>query len=230
MKALVLSALLGLSLWTVPGSAANFSYSGTFASDSDVAFFNFTLAAPTPGVQFYTTSYAGTGGFQPILSLFLADGTGMNPAQVGPCAGPLVLDVPTGICGDVYYPTTLSFPGGVWAAGTYIVALTQNGNGALGNLGDGFFVPDVLGLTSGSNYTCQEGAPGYQGTPGIFPTSDPFCDPLNPIQRNGTWALTIEGVDSSSLGQTPSETPEPSTWAITAIGLVSVAARRFRKG
>ncbi len=220
-----LGLLLGMSvLAALPGNAATFNFSGTFNSDTDVAFFTFTLLADTPGTQLFTTSYAGTGGFEPYLSLYLGDGTQMNPAQPGPCQPPLVVDIPTGICGDVYYPTTLSFPGGVWGAGTYIVALTLYGNGGIGNLGDGFFVTDVLGQPAGTNFSCTES---YQGIPDPFSPTDPFCSLSIPgVQRNGTWALQIDGVDSA---QQLTATPEPGTWAITLVGLASLAARRFRK-
>src|SRR5260370_33376858 len=123
--------------------ADNFSFIGTFAYDTDVEIFHFTLANPTAGVTLRTWSYSGgvdadgntipAGGFQPILDVYMADGTQMNPGTAGPCTSPttgnplsdLLPDPATGACSDVYYPTTKSFPGCVWAAWHYSVALTE---------------------------------------------------------------------------------------------------------
>src|SRR3954454_16084961 len=133
--------------------AANISFTGSFTNDTDVQLFSFTVANPTGGVAFRTWSYtggtnsAGTpilgGGFEPVLSLFDSDGNAMNPGPSGPCTGntgnPLTTLAPdpiTGGCGDVYYPTTLSFPGGIWMPGTYTLAISMYSNPAAGNLSD----------------------------------------------------------------------------------------------
>ena len=166
-----------------------------------------------------------SGGFDPILSLFESDGTGMNPGVPGPCQGPMNVDPNTSMCGDVYYPTTLSFPGGMWLAGTYTVALTENPNSSLGNLSDGFFDQQVLGYGPGTNFTCQVGPTGFQGDPSTFPVTDPFCSEWAPVERNGSWAVDILNVDSASqLG-----TPEPGTCALTILGLGLAALAGYRR-
>ena len=175
------AALTVLLLFGPPGRASNISFTGTFTHDTDLQFFTFTLLNPTPGVTLRTWSYSGgtnaagqvisSGGFEPYVNLYLADGTQMNPGLSGPCTVPLMgnpvadllRDPTTGACADIYYPTTASFPGGIWSAGTYTAVLSTFANPGIGNLSDGFFAEQVLGLSPPSNFTCQVGAPGYQG-------------------------------------------------------------------
>lgn len=237
--------LSGLALLILTSSAvhaANMSFTGTFTHDTDLQTFTFTLAAPAPGVALRTWSYAGgtnaagqvipSGGFEPYLNLYLADGTQMNPGFAGPCTVPptgdpvsdLLPDPTTGACADVYYPTTRSFPGGIWDAGTYTVVLSTFANPGIGNLSDGFFAEQVLGLTPPSNFTCLVGSPGNQGNPPTVPTDQPFCDAFLPgTQRTGNWALDILFDDGL-----PPSIPEPSTLALGLLGGLFLAARRMR--
>jgi hypothetical protein len=224
--------------------ASSFSFTGTFVHDTDLQYFTFTLLNPTPDVALRTWSYSGgsnaagqtisSGGFEPYLNLYMADGTQMNPGFSGPCTVPptgnplsdLLPDPITGACADVYYPTTESFPGGIWAAGTYTVVLSIFANPGIGNLSDGFFAEQVLGLTPPSNFTCQVGAPGYQGNPPTVPTDQPFCDEFSPgIQRSGAWALDILNVDNATG---PSNVPEPNTLALGLLGGLFIVTRRMR--
>jgi hypothetical protein len=226
-------------------SLGNFSFTGTFTSDTDLQFFTFTLLSPTSGVALRTWSYSGgtnaasqvipSGGFEPYLNLYLSDGTGMNPGASGPCTVPLtgnpvanlLPDPATGGCGDVYYPTTKSFPGGVWAAGTYTLALSTFANPGVGNLSDGFFAESVLGLTPPSNFTCESGSPGFQGNPPTVPVDQPFCDEFSPgMQRTGNWALDILNVDSATE---LTGTPEPATFTLCVLGILFFCAKQGRK-
>ena len=228
-----------------PMSATNFSFTGTFAFDTDVQLFTFTVNAPTAGVAFRTWSYAGgtnsagqgipAGGFEPLISLYDATGGQMNPQQSGPCTGntgnpltTLPADPTTGACGDVYYPTTLSFPGGVWQPGTYTIALTEYVNPAAGNLSDGFLLA-LQGYPVPGNVTCMTSAPGVQGTPPTIPVDQPFCDEFLPgTQRTGNWALDIINVDSASAAGATS-TPEPGSAALFVLGATALVIRRRRR-
>ena len=202
---LLTAALLALAQSV---AAATFSFAGNFSADTDVALFSFTLAQPTAGVELRTFGYAGgtnaagqviaSGGFEPVLSLFLADGTQMNPMPSGPCGGVLPVDPSTGVCGDVDYTTERSFPAGVWQPGTYIAALSLSLNGSVGNFADGFFANAVLGLSNPSNFVCAMVAPGLAD-------GAAFCDQTNPgVVRNGQWALDIIHVDSAKTVPLPS--------------------------
>ena len=225
--------------------ASNISFTGTFIYDTDLQYFTFTLLNPTPGVALRTWSYSGgtnaagqvipSGGFEPTLNLYMADGTQMNPGLSGPCTVPtagnpisdLLPDPTTGACADVYYPTALSFPGGIWDAGTYTVVLSSFANPGIGNLSDGFFAEQVLGLTPPSNFTCQVGAPGYQGNPPTISPDQPFCDEWSPgIQRSGNWALDILNVDSATG---PSSVPEPASMILLVAGLAAIGVARRRR-
>ena len=226
------AALIFFLLISAAAHATNFSFTGTFTHDTDLQDFTFTLASDTAGVALRTWSYAGgtnaagqvipSGGFEPILNLYLADGTQMNPGQSGPCTIPLtgnpvadLLPDPTsGACADVYYPTTLSFPGGVWSAGTYIVVLSTFANPGIGNLSDGFFSDVVLGLPSPSNFTCEgraiadgrfigrhsreSGNPGYQATAMVPPWVPAFAGVTTlsaiAVHWPGTWSRWMTGV------------------------------------
>jgi len=135
-------------------------------------------------------------------------------------------DSATGSCSDVYYPTTESFPGGVWSPGTYIVALTLDLNAGVGNLPDGFFGSAVLGLTPPSNFSC---GPSYEGTPAVIPVDSPFCDDTAPgVERNGAWALDILGVASAQEGLPGQSVPEPSALLPTLFGLAALVTLKGR--
>jgi len=216
----------------------SFSFTGTFTSDTDIQFITFTLNSDTPGVTLQTWSYGGgtdaagasisAGGFDLILSLFDATGQQLNPGFTGDasCTSPQVSDPTTGVCGDIFYPTTRSFPGGTWLAGTYTVAITENPNSALGFLSDGFFDNGVLGYGPDTNFTCQPGPVGFQGTPPTYPVTDPFCSELSLTERTGNWELDILNVDSAQL-QSP--TPEPASMILSAAGLAALALARRDK-
>src|SRR6185295_6303425 len=104
-------------------------------------------------------------------------------------------------------------PGGTWDAGTYTIVLSSVANQGIGNLSDGFFAPQVLGLPVPSNFTCQVGAPGYQGSPAIIPVDQPFCDALVPGLNVDT-AADLSGV------------PEPGSLSLGLLGALFFIAKR----
>ncbi len=235
------SGTIGLGLLLLLASAAcaaeDFSYTGTFSYDTDVELFTFTLATPTPDVLLRTWSYAGgtntlgsvipAGGFEPVIDIFDSSDNMMNPGTSIPCGGATAMDPATGECGDAYYPTTLSFPAGTWAAGTYTVALTEDANAAIGpTLEDGFFGEAVLGVTPPGNWTCESGSPGYQGNPPTAPVGNAFCDEGDPgVERTGNWALDIDNVTAASeFGAVP----EPASLLLFGSGFAGLVILRLR--
>ncbi|HUO97692.1 MAG TPA: DVUA0089 family protein, partial [Rhizomicrobium sp.] len=117
---------------------------------------------------------------------------------------------------------------GVWTAGTYTVVLSTFANPGIGNLSDGFFANQILGLASPSNFTCQTGPLGYQGSPPTIPVDKPFCDEWLPnTERTGNWALDFYNVDSATMRNAP----EPDTLPLMLAGILLLggAAAQLRR-
>ncbi len=177
-------------------SAANFSYTGSFSNNTDVQFFDFTLAADSNSVLIDSLSLNGGtnvageviagGSFNPYLSLWeqstgnwVFDTTAKNSAD------------------EAVISNTSSYAYGSLLAGNYILALSQFDNVAAGtHLSDGFAAN--LGLTS-------------------FAGSSPFT--LNG-GGSGHWALDIQNVDSASI----SAVPLPGAFGFMVSGLLALAS------
>jgi hypothetical protein len=170
-------------------------------------------------VTLRTWSYAGgtnangqiipAGGFDPVLSLF--DATGGLLAS-----SPLVAtnDDGTGVATDpstgnafdsLLNLTTLT-------GTTYVLVLSQFDNLANGpDFGGGF------SHQGNGNFT-----PGEFGCAGVS-----FCD-VSGAQRNGNWAVDIEGVGTASNLST-SSVPEPRSTTLLAAGIIFLALLGWRK-
>jgi hypothetical protein len=190
----------------------NFSFQGTFLTDDQIQLFNFTLTSPET-VTFQTWGYGGgtnaasqvipPGGFESLLTWFGSDGSYINNSSS--CgAGNSYEDA----CLDAYGQVLLT-------AGTYTLALTQEGNDA----------------------NCEDSMPGdlncgfsEQGQGDYTPitTGDPdctaFCGTFG-TQEDGDWAVDILNVSTASA------TPEPVTMLLAGCGLalIGLAKRRGKK-
>ena len=196
---------------TAPLVAGKFSFAGTFTNDSDIQLFSFNLLAGTT-VTLQTFSYGGgnnsagntilPGGIEPTLQVFdfpsgAINGGSILPGEVGNC-GPRNTDPNRALhlCRDDFAQVFL-------AAGTYVLALTENPNVANGsNLSDGFFA-DADPTTFNQNHFAD-----VLGQPG-----------------DGHWALDILAVDGASplVG-----TPEPGS-ALLAVSAFFLAGLGFRR-
>jgi hypothetical protein len=204
--------LLGAALLSAaPAFATDFSYTGTFRQDDNVAFFDF-VATGTSTVTLRSFSYAGgvnsagatiaAGGFDPILTLYdLATGNRISFQDDG---SGVPVDPVTGAPFDVNFSSTL-------AAGTYRVALSQYNNFGGATLSDAF------GRAGSGNFTqayCDMGI------------TAPFCD-FTGAKRTSAWAFDILGVDTA-IG--PGGTvPEPATWAMMILGMGAVGGALRRR-
>jgi len=158
-------------------AASTFSFTGTLADGSQVQYFSFTTSQET---VIYTLSYGGgtnaagtiipPGGFDPLLTLYDADGNQIgsfedSAAAGGGCLGS-INPGPNG-CLDAYFDTSLN-------PGTYTLALSQFTTTPNGSLADGFtYDPSIC---AGS-----------------------FCDSFDNITGlTGNWALDIVGADSAA--------------------------------
>jgi hypothetical protein len=182
--------------------AAAFSFQGTFGSDDQVQLFNFAISSNAT-VTLKSLGYGGgtnsvvaavilAGGFDPVLTLFQADGTQVGSFDDDPgCAH---TNQNHGACLDSYFNDLLQ-------AGSYQLALTESGNFSLGNLSDGFLQQGQGNFTASN---CSPSNP--QG----------FCDTFG-NHNNGNWALDIIAVDSATQ---VSPVPEPSSWSLAACALM----------
>ncbi|MFZ2448980.1 MAG: DVUA0089 family protein [Methylovulum miyakonense] len=148
--------------------AANFSFTGNFTYDSDIQFFDFSIAADSPAVLIHTFSLNGGvnadgtpiagGGFDPYLALFnKADGAWVYSTETKNDADEAVITANPLLAGD------------------YILALTQFDNIRAGDfLSDGFAY--ALGLTTFgvTPFTAYSGG------------------------GSGHWAVDISNVDAAS--------------------------------
>jgi hypothetical protein len=203
-------------------ASSDFSFTGSFAVDDSLQYFEFVPASPNVVIQ--TWGYGGTGagsnaagniipagGFDPILSLFDSTGGVLSPLNVlvettypsGACPPTGVTDPVTGLCYDVYLSETTLTPGA-----TYLVVLSQNDNAPnLTTLGDGFSEVGNGNFT-GSIFGCPNGQ---------------FCDSFA-NNRTGDWAVDITGATSAL------ELPEPGTalMVFTALGGALLLRRRHK--
>lgn len=107
--------------------------------------------------------------------------------------------------GQGFYDTGFSLPG--LAAGDYRVTLGASLNAANGTL-----------LSQGFLYDSEAPIP-------LSVWNQPSYDPNANDQKGGFWRLNFSGVDSVTA------VPEPSTWAMVAIGLAALGAvARRREG
>jgi hypothetical protein len=209
-----LLATIGFVLLVCKGNlhADVMSYTGTFSEDDTVRLFNVTLTAPAT-LTARTWSFAGgvngafttipPGGFSPDLWIFdsggnllLAD-TPESPhhAAPGDC-GPRPIDPGTRFCWDAYIGASLP-------AGSYTVALTQDGNSSDGFLADGF---------------SEQGNPNYTD---VLSLGGFFYLPDGVTERNGHWAVDITGSASAT------SVPEPSAGLLLATAaMLAIAIRR----
>jgi hypothetical protein len=200
-------SLFSAALFSIPLSAATISYTGAFLEDDQAHAFSFTVAAPGTAV-FRTLGYAGgvngegttivAGGFDPILSLFDSTGDliGLNGDDPGAVIDPL-----TGNGFDSLISTFLT-------VGDYTLILTENDNLPIGpSLSDGFT------RTGQGNFT----GPQFAGVSGAFWDA-------TPSQRNGNWAVDLEGITASAV-------PEPGTLLTLGTGFFGIllGASRFRR-
>jgi hypothetical protein len=196
----ILQVLCVAALTSATLQAASFSFQGTFGSDDQIQLFNFAISSNTI-VTLKSLGYGGgtnsaaaeimAGGFDPVLTLFQADGTQVGSFDDDPgCAH---TNQNHGACLDSYFSDLLQ-------AGSYQLALTQSGNVSFGNLSDGFLQQGQGNFTAGN---CSPLNP--QG----------FCDTFG-NHNNGAWALDIIGVDSAAP---VSGVPEPSSRSLAACAL-----------
>ncbi len=212
MKLLVAMAgwLLLLPVVASAGSIYNYAYGGNFTSDDNVQVLYFYLSEGSD-VKVYTLSFGGgtylhnedsrtdlsgdvdPGGFVPVLSLFsLSEGGALVSGGLAIGGG----GPGSNATGDASLDFNNLGPG--W----YAVALTQNDNLPVGDLG----YPGEYHLGNGFS---QEGNTNFTAFYGCL--QGQFCD-ITGAQLGSYWALEIENVDYAGY-----QTPEPGSLALCLI-------------
>jgi len=194
-----LMAVAAISLAAGSASANSLPFSGIFTQDTGFAFVEFTT---TGGPITLQTTSAATGGFDPYLTLFDANGKWLAENDDGP----------SGL--DSYLDETL-------AAGTYWLAITQSWNTA--NLtGNGYFDPSI----GDNGFIGQAAYTNFGGQTGNWALDIASADP---IQLTGQVQAQFNPPTAPPLP--PLNTvPEPGTLALTVLGLMGVFNKRRRAG
>lgn len=206
MKLKSLAAILIIGIGMGSAAAADYSFTGNFRTDNEVAMFGFSVGSAST-VQLRTWSYAGgtnaagtaiaRGGFDPVLTLFMGDGTRIGGQDDGGCAL-VATDAVTGQCWDTNFTSAL-------AAGNYIATIQQFNNFAAGaNLSDGFLF---------------DGAANANFRNGFVDASD--------NKRDSHWAFDILNVNQADVPTTA--VPEPGTFVLLGLGILGMAVRRKQR-
>jgi hypothetical protein len=181
-------------------SAATTNLTGMFSADNDIAWVDFSLTKDTL-FSASTTSF-GTGGFAPVLSLFLMDASksllGVVSGSSNSCGAPGAGAPSGGLCWDAFFSTDIG-------AGNYRLVISQDGNTPNGaSLADGF---------------SESSSPHYTGINYLGDSSLTFVN-FDRTQRNGSYAVNLN---------VAATVPEPASAGMLLLGLVGVAGMAYRK-
>lgn len=169
-------AAAALALSSLQAQAANFSFDGDIAYNTDVVQVAFTLNAASDQVRLWTDSWTEGLNFDPTLTLWIKDGSGYN--LVGDNDDDNTIDPAQG-----FYDAGLSLA--TLTAGQYLVTLGAAPNYAIGTLLSQGFALDGSTPTLISQWM----QPSYN---------------VNANDQKGTfWRLNLSGVDTATTVPEP---------------------------
>ncbi len=214
------TTLAGVSLaalMTVPAVAApvDLTFAGNFSQDDDVLVFDFNLAEERE-ITVFSSSWQSpeNGGFDPILSLWTADGELIESQDDGEQEGSREVNGITYDFGvwDTFFTQTL-------AAGDYLIAITQ-----YDNFPDGDSLAEGFERGGNANFTFDEDFGGATQAMfnGVWDDEDP---------RTSFWRFHLLNVDEAEVVEPPpsNDIPEPAGIALLGFGLGGLALARRRR-
>lgn len=182
--------------------AALFNFTGNITYNTDVVQINFTLVNDATNVRVWTDSFQSGLNFDPITALWNRT-TGARIAENDDNSN---VNPST----QTYYDSGFSLAS--LAAGEYAFTVAAYANFAGNNLSDPF------------SYAAQN------VTPVLIAD---WCQPASANctnQKGNFWSVWLDGVDNATNPNDPgNRVPEPSSVALAALGLMSLASLRRRK-
>ena len=206
MKLTFLShALVVASLGTVTltAQAADFTFSGNVAFNTDVVNITFDLASASTNVDVWSSSWQSGLNFDPTAAVWARSGNGYT------LLGEVDDDDTVG-AGQGAFDAGLHFAS--LAAGQYLVTLAASPNYANGSvLAAGFRLDGSVPIR-------------------IADWTQPGSNPNFPDQKGTFWQVNLSNVSQAAV--IVPVVPEPSTWLLMALGLAAcgAGAARSRRG
>jgi len=205
------AVVLALAMSAAPAKAANFTFTGNFVADNDVAVFGFVIGAPSVVTMFSSSWICGDCGFgfDPMLGLWDSAGNPIQFQDDGGIAG--ITDVDGTDYSHGVWDTY--FTSGLLAAGSYLATISQYSNFPIGgNLSNGF------NFDGNPNFTFDLGFGAQAMFNGVWSGID---------ARTSFWRFHILNVEQATP---PSAVPEPATLLLFGTGLAAAVVRRRTQG
>lgn len=186
------------------GATGVLTFDGLFANDNDVALIAFDILSPSM-FSAMTTSYA-SGGFDPLLTLFDADGNWLTEND----------DDPTGAAGvDALLVDPITLAPLLLTPGRYTLALSQTLNNS------GLTVDEPFARADFPSYWRESFDP--EGACAAFVAVDFQSGETACVSNFFAGSMTITPLEQ------PQPVPEPGTLALLATGAAAALLRRSRR-
>ena len=191
------SAALAVAVSAFAAQAAEFTFTGQLAHDTDIVRIEFAVDAPS-AVRLWTDSWQDGLNFDPTLAVFTAGGSLIAAGDDTPEPADL-------LPGQGGYDSRIDLE--PLAAGRYLLTLTASGN-------------DALGPTLSNGFSLDGSAP-----IAIADWNQPSYDLDKNDQKNGFWRVHVAGVDGAVAPPVP-EPGTLALMLAGLIGMAATISRR----